>query len=94
MSCGANRLLSLLRAPRGWDCSDAAYGSGTRVDVLYDTHDPSNARINSWLDLWGLAFFFGLMSFFFLGLGLTILVVVAKRTPSIESSASNPAGGS
>jgi hypothetical protein len=66
---------------------------GTRVDVLYDTHDRSNARIDSWLDLWGLAFFFGLMSLFFLGLGLAILVLVARRAPRIQSSPSNPGSG-
>lgn len=66
---------------------------GTHVDVLYDKHDISNARIHSFNDLWGIPFLFGLMGLFSLGLGVTVLRVLARRPP-FETSSSSPVGGS
>lgn len=61
---------------------------GTQVDVLYNEQEPSKARINSWIDLWGLTFLFGLMSLFFLGLGVIILVLLVKRGVGMNNSLS------
>lgn len=63
---------------------------GTHVGVLYDKHDISNARIESFNDLWGPAFLFGLMGMFSLGLGFTILRLRAKQSLSVETSGSGP----
>jgi hypothetical protein len=51
---------------------------GTRVDVLYDPHDPSKASINSLTDLWGLAFCFGGIGLVGLALGSLALVQSAR----------------
>ena len=53
---------------------------GTRLDVLYDEHEPSNARINSMVDLWGLAFCFGGMGLVFLALGCALLLHVPGKS--------------
>jgi hypothetical protein len=51
---------------------------GARVDVLYDAHEPANARINTFLDLWGLAFGFGMIGLVCLALGSLALVQSAR----------------
>jgi uncharacterized protein DUF3592 len=51
---------------------------GARADVLYDAHEPSNARINTFLDLWGLALVFGPMGLVCLALGSFALVQSAR----------------
>ena len=48
----------------------------TRLDVLYDEHEPSNARINSFLDIWGLEFGFALLGLVFLAIGTAALLLV------------------
>jgi hypothetical protein len=53
---------------------------GARVDVLYDAHEPSNARINTFLDLWGLALVFGIIGLVCLALGSFALL----RMPRIS----------
>jgi hypothetical protein len=49
---------------------------GTRLDVLYNEHEPSNARINSFVDLWGLEFGFAVMGLVFLAIGSAMLLLV------------------
>jgi hypothetical protein len=53
---------------------------GTRLDVLYDEHEPSNARINSFVDLWGLAFCFAVIGLVFLALGSAVVLLVPGRS--------------
>lgn len=50
---------------------------GTQLDVLYDKHEPSIARINTIVDVWGLVFCFGILGIGFLALG----TVVRFKTP-------------
>jgi hypothetical protein len=52
------------------------YPIGTRLDVLYDEHEPSNARINSLVDLWGPAFGFAVLGLVFLAVGSAALLLV------------------
>jgi hypothetical protein len=54
------------------------YPIGTRLEVLYNENDPSNARIDSFVDLWGLELSFA-------GIGLVFLVIgtaVSLRMPT------------
>jgi hypothetical protein len=53
---------------------------GTQLDVLYDEHEPSNARINRFVDLWGLEFCFAVLGLVFLALGSAVLLLVPGRS--------------
>lgn len=54
---------------------------GTHVGVLYDERGPSSPRIDSFNDLWGMPFLFGLMGLFSLGLGFAAPRLRARRSP-------------
>lgn len=54
------------------------YPNGTRFGVLYDRNDPSNARVDSLLDVWGPALLFGTMGLVFIALGTTVLFAVPR----------------
>ena len=62
---------------------------GTRVDVLYEEREPSNARINSFVDMWGLPLCFGGMGLVFLALGTTALIL-GPRSSSSSGQAARP----
>jgi hypothetical protein len=53
---------------------------GQRLDILYVERDPSNARINGVVDLWGLALGFGVTGMVFLALGSAVLFLVPARS--------------
>ena len=54
------------------DSVSARYPVGTRVDVLYDQRDPSSARINGLIDIWGLTIAFSALGVVFLGIGIAV----------------------
>ena len=64
------------------------YSMGTGLDVLYNDNDPSNARIYSFVDLWGLEFGFAGIGLVFLAIGCALLLHVSGR-----SRRSKPNGG-
>lgn len=55
---------------------------GSRVDVLYDRRDPTNARIDTLVERWGLSFLFGVMGIGFLALGTTVLIKMPRALRS------------
>ena len=52
-----------------------AYDTGEAVEVLYLPTDPSDARINGWFALWGIALILGGMGAVFLAIGGVFLLV-------------------
>lgn len=64
---------------------------GSRVDVLYDDSDPTNARMDTLVELWGSTFLFGAMSLGFFALGTTILIM---RPKALRRPGSNDVGAS
>jgi hypothetical protein len=72
--------------------SSPRFPIGTRLDILYDERQPSDARINTILDLWGLPLALGFMGLFFLGLGCVVAVYTtrAARRLSVRGSKSKP----
>lgn len=56
------------------------YSMGTGLDVLYNDNDPSNARISSFVDLWGLEFGFAGIGLVFLAIGCALLLHVSGRS--------------
>lgn len=55
------------------------FSIGQRVDILYDERNPSNARIHSIVDLWGLPLGLGVIGAAFLALGSVVLFRVRAR---------------
>jgi Protein of unknown function (DUF3592) len=53
---------------------------GTRLDILYDEREPSNARINTFIDMWGLTLVFGIIGLMFLALGTAVLFLGPGRS--------------
>ena len=53
---------------------------GTRLDILYDEREPSNARINTFIDMWGLTLVFGIIGLVFLALGTAVLFLGRGRS--------------
>jgi len=51
---------------------------GERVDILYDPRDPSDARIHSFVDLWGLSLCLGCIGFVFTWLGCIWAIGLAR----------------
>lgn len=72
--------------------SRSPYPVGTRLDVLYDKQHPSNARIASVTDLWGLPLCIGLMGLVFLAISSAMMfITMTRRERSIQNSGANPA---
>lgn len=59
---------------------------GSRVDVLYDDSDPTNARMDTLVELWGPTFLFGAIGLGFLALGTVVAVMRPKALRRVPSA--------
>jgi Protein of unknown function (DUF3592) len=60
--------------------SSPRFPIGTRLNILYDEREPSNARINTFIDMWGLTLVFGIIGLVFLALGTAVLFLGPRRS--------------